>query len=319
MIWFLIIGLCLGVFIYLASPLYLNNVTPENVDEATQKEISAYRNELRRIEQMIADEDGDVSVLTAEKRVLERKLIKAGQSISYMPLNRKPAWIIGVFAVLISSTLGIYGAIGSPELTNPAEIKSAVLSLDQASSQNTANVQHENTASMDELISGLEEKLQAGSQNPQEWGLYARSLMATNRFEEAFVAYENTLSLTNNNPQVLAELENARAYAAQQTGAAVPQRRPIPEVPGPNREDIEAAAQMDAEDRNVMIQGMVDGLSMKLADNPDDPTGWVRLLKARQVLGQLDTADEEISLMKAHFKDDPDTIAAILNQSDWKN
>ena len=315
MIWFLSIGLCLGVCAYLSIPLYLNRAASEKTHEAAQNEVLAYRKEIRRIKKMIADEGSDVSALTAERTVLERKLIKAGSQISDTPLNRKAIWVASIFIVLTTGTFGIYGVIGSPDLTR-AQAKKLVLRPSQSASQ---NLQPENAASVDDVIAGLEIKLQAGSKNPQDWGLYARALMATNRFDEAFVAYENTLSLTNYNPQVVAEFESARAYAAQQRGGSVQQGLPSPQSTGPSREDIEAAAQLNSEDRNAMIQGMVDGLSLKLADNPDNQTGWVRLLRARQVLGQLEIAEDEIRMMKTHFKDEPDTVSAILKQSGWKN
>lgn len=78
-------------------------------------------------------------------------------------------------------------------------------------------------------------------------------------------------------PSVEGYLEQARARLAQ------PQR-------GPSSSDMAAAAEMPAEERAAMIQGMVDGLAARLADAPDDPAGWLRLARAYGVLGRKDDA-----------------------------
>lgn len=55
-------------------------------------------------------------------------------------------------------------------------------------------------------------------------------------------------------------------------------------VPGPDEETIAAAAEMSAEERTAMIEGMVEGLAARLAETPDDAAGWQRLARAYIVL-----------------------------------
>lgn len=42
--------------------------------------------------------------------------------------------------------------------------------------------------------------------------------------------------------------------------------------------------------RQAMISGMVDGLAQKLKANPRDEAGWLRLMRARSVLGDAAAA-----------------------------
>jgi cytochrome c-type biogenesis protein CcmH len=56
-------------------------------------------------------------------------------------------------------------------------------------------------------------------------------------------------------------------------------------MPGPSAEQVAGAAAMTANDRNAMITGMVEGLAAKLKANPRDEAGWLRLMRARTVLG----------------------------------
>ncbi|WP_209503454.1 MULTISPECIES: c-type cytochrome biogenesis protein CcmI [unclassified Ruegeria] len=54
----------------------------------------------------------------------------------------------------------------------------------------------------------------------------------------------------------------------------------------PSREDMAAAAEMSPEERQQMIQGMVDQLSDRLATEGGAPEEWARLIAALGVLGQ---------------------------------
>ena len=60
--------------------------------------------------------------------------------------------------------------------------------------------------------------------------------------------------------------------------------------PGPDANQVAAAAQMAPADRNGMIEGMVARLAQKMAENGSDVDGWLRLIKAYSVLGERDKA-----------------------------
>ncbi len=59
---------------------------------------------------------------------------------------------------------------------------------------------------------------------------------------------------------------------------------------GPSAEDMAAAADMSAEDRAVMIDGMVAQLSARLANEGGTVTEWVQLIGALTSLGQVNRA-----------------------------
>jgi len=63
------------------------------------------------------------------------------------------------------------------------------------------------------------------------------------------------------------------------------------------------------------IQGMVDGLAQRLADDPDDPEGWTRLIRSRIVLGDIQSAIQDHKTMRNTFADQPDLIKQISAQS----
>jgi cytochrome c-type biogenesis protein CcmH len=92
--------------------------------------------------------------------------------------------------------------------------------------------------------------------------------------------------------------ETARRLA-EGAATSMPQEAPAvgagtasPVAPGPTREQVEAAQDMTAEERAAFIRSMVTRLAEKLKENPNDPAGWERLIRAYEVLGETDKAAE---------------------------
>lgn len=61
---------------------------------------------------------------------------------------------------------------------------------------------------------------------------------------------------------------------------------------GPDREDLEAAAQMTPDQQMEMIRGMVGGLAERLESEPGDLRGWQMLARSYGVLGERSKAVE---------------------------
>lgn len=59
------------------------------------------------------------------------------------------------------------------------------------------------------------------------------------------------------------------------------------------------------------IQGMVDGLAARLKEQPDDPEGWVRLVRAYAVLGDGAKRDAALAQARARYKDQPQVLDAL--------
>ena len=67
------------------------------------------------------------------------------------------------------------------------------------------------------------------------------------------------------------------------------------DTPGPSAADMEAAAELSAEDRAAMVQSMVARLAARLEEESDDLEGWLRLANAYRVLGELDAARDALA------------------------
>ncbi|QUS39313.1 c-type cytochrome biogenesis protein CcmI [Tardiphaga alba] len=68
-----------------------------------------------------------------------------------------------------------------------------------------------------------------------------------------------------------------------------------PNLPALSQETVAATEGMATDDRNAMIQGMVDRLATRLKQDGSDVEGWVRLVRAYLVLGDRDKAKSALA------------------------
>ena len=97
------------------------------------------------------------------------------------------------------------------------------------------------------------------------------------------------------------------AAPAPQAGMPAPQAG----MPGPTGDQVAAAGQMSDADRQAMIHTMVDKLADQLKANPHDSGGWVRLMRARMVLGESDKAAEAYRQARQAFAGTPAAQVAL--------
>ena len=77
-------------------------------------------------------------------------------------------------------------------------------------------------------------------------------------------------------------------------------------IPGPTREQMQAATALPQGQQEAMVQGMVDGLANRLKSNPDDADGWIMLMRSRMQLGEEAKAAQALKDASAAFKGKPD-------------
>ncbi len=89
------------------------------------------------------------------------------------------------------------------------------------------------------------------------------------------------------------------AIAQLESGKPLPASPPS--APGPQTPAIGAP----------QIQGMVDALAAQLKAHPDDPDGWVRLVRAYGVLGETDRRDAALAEARRRFAGRADVLNAL--------
>ncbi|TCL00778.1 cytochrome c-type biogenesis protein CcmH [Shimia isoporae] len=73
---------------------------------------------------------------------------------------------------------------------------------------------------------------------------------------------------------------------------------------GPDAEAMAAAAEMTQAERDEMIAGMVAGLAARLEEEPNDPDGWVMLVRSYATLGDVEKAKGAAAKARELFAND---------------
>jgi len=162
---------------------------------------------------------------------------------------------------------------------------------------------------VDTMITRLAKRLETDSGNADGWRMLGWSYLHTGKYAEAITAYERALSIDPKSTEIKAALDEAR----NKSGGSTP-KSPVETA---NAGDLQASTLPDAvpqdADRGPMIRGMVDRLAARLESAPRDADGWLRLMRARTVLGESDLAREALRKALAAFADDKTTRDSIVN------
>lgn len=139
--------------------------------------------------------------------------------------------------------------------------------------------------------------------------------------DEAKRAFQEALKRNPHAAVARFQLARARIEAGDKAGGLADWKALLAELPpGDQRRDALEAAIKEAEGgpqpaapgfstaQLSMIKGMVEGLAQKLKVNPDDPDGWVRLVRAYSVLGDVKSRDAALAEARARFRSRPDVL-----------
>ena len=182
-------------------------------------------------------------------------------------------------AVLLLGGVGIYSQIGKPDYQP--------LTLAEYQAQQVAQLPE----TLEELVVELKARLEADPNPPAEgYVLLARSYLRIGAVEPGLAAYEKAIEISGGAADLVAERD--RVIEILQDRSAAPQIDPDAQA------RIEA---MSADEQAAMIENMVEGLAIRLEQNPDDFQGWMRLIRARTVMGDVPQARKDLATAQAVF------------------
>ena len=148
---------------------------------------------------------------------------------------------------------------------------------------------------------------------------YAGAMFAqTGRPDRAFHIWRSMLENAPRDEPWVLELEAQIEQVAPFAGLlpAEPPALPSDNLPGPTREDIEAASELTDQERAAMIAAMVDGLEERLLNNGGTPEEWARLIRALGVLQQKERAEVVYEQAKTAFNGNSAAMRTI--ESAWQ-
>jgi cytochrome c-type biogenesis protein CcmH len=142
------------------------------------------------------------------------------------------------------------------------------------------------------------------------WGLM---LAQIGRPDMAFDLWEETLRMGPRDAPWLIPIRAQIEEIAWRAGVdfALPDEPAAPALAGPTAEDMQAAGEMGAEDRQAMIAGMVEGLAERLQSDGGSAEEWARLVNALAVLGEPGRAQAALDQARRAHSGDAAALAAL--------
>lgn len=182
-------------------------------------------------------------------------------------------------AVLLLGGVGIYSQIGQP----------AYQPLTFADYQ--AQQVSELPDTLEELVVELRARLEADPNPPADgYVLLARSYLRLGAVEAGLAAYETAIEISGGAAELVAERD--RVIQILQDRSAAPQIDP----------DAQARIEtMSPDEQAAMIGNMVEGLAARLEQDPNDLQGWLRLIRARIVMGDVAQARADLTTAQETF------------------
>jgi cytochrome c-type biogenesis protein CcmH len=143
---------------------------------------------------------------------------------------------------------------------------------------------------VDTMIARLAARLQTNPSDEKGWNTLGWAYASTGKYAEAVAAYEKAAQIDPANDEIKSALATVRAKVA---GASAAEGAKADNTSDPAPVTASTGAPATA-DQSAMIRGMVDRLAQRLETSPNDADGWLRLMKARTVLGETDLAREAL-------------------------
>jgi len=173
-------------------------------------------------------------------------------------------------------------------------------------------------------VRALRKASELAPQRPEIWQMLgeAEIVAAGGKVDgNAEAAFQRLAALQPGNPSARYFLALAKSDAGRKDEAVTELRALLADLPAGDerRGAVEAsiarvlgeAAPVRDPRQQAMIQGMVDGLAAKLKTDPDNPDGWVRLVRAYAVLGDTQKRDEAYASARARYAGSPQVVQQL--------
>jgi cytochrome c-type biogenesis protein CcmH len=181
-----------------------------------------------------------------------------------------------------------------------------------------------------EAVQALHKAIALAPGRPDLWELLGQALAAQNGGEadaESRDAFRRLLAIDPTNVNARYYLARARIAGGDSAGGMADWRALQASLAAGDRRapvlaqeisQVAATGKLPAppadQDQSVgppQIQAMVDGLAARLQANPDDPAGWVRLVRAYAVLGETGRRDTALAIARRRYASRPDVLAQL--------
>jgi cytochrome c-type biogenesis protein CcmH len=119
------------------------------------------------------------------------------------------------------------------------------------------------------------------------------------RFKDALDAWVAMLGSAPSDAPWVSMVQRRAEELADQMGVDLAEL--LAAAPDPVPGELSSTRAMSDGDRRAMVAGVVEGLASRLARDPSDFEGWMRLIRSRAALGETDAAQQDLNEAAGHF------------------
>jgi tetratricopeptide (TPR) repeat protein len=262
--------------------------------------------------------------LPTHRAVIVVAILVVASALCFAKIVDNTSASIGVTPASDDSALSQSVSVSDTDLTDPADQRpqaleklrayadgirakqQAIAALSNPTSERSGDT---DLPDVDTMITRLAKRLETDSGNVDGWRMLGWSYLHTGKYQEAVAAYERAHSLDPKSAEIKVGLDEARQTTEVGTSKAPTEAAKA----GDRQANPLSEAISGGVDSGPMIRGMVDRLAARLENAPRDADGWLRLMRARSVLGESDLAREALRKALATFADDKTTRDSIVN------
>ena len=310
--------------------------------------LATYRRQLHEIDDLAARGLLEANEVRAAHSEAGRRLLHAADHAD--PAWEAPArhrtWVLALVSLAATLALVVYLAVGSPlfpdqpirsriatwraadlaTLTAPemaAVLRMATQQKPDVEGYRFLALAENQSDNPHAAAKALRKAIALAPQRPDLWEMLGVSLVGAaggGETREATAAFRTALGLDPTLVLARFHLARAMSQAGDRDGAVkalLALRTDLPS--GDDRRESLDRAIDDANTPTVaqsgndqMIAGMVAGLAKRLEVNPNDPEGWIRLVRSYAVLGDAKARDDTLERAKSRYSAKPDILQRLV-------
>ncbi|MEZ5684893.1 MAG: c-type cytochrome biogenesis protein CcmI [Paracoccaceae bacterium] len=205
---------------------------------------------------------------------------------------------------MIMANIGELAWIAGERNYTPPEPQAAAPSVADLQAAARAPMPEAREALLSPKLEALNAKMADQGGSAEDWAKLIAGLKLIGQGERAKAVWAEAQKVFAEHPEMLEAVRLAAEEGWPGTGDGA-------EAPGPTAEQVEAAQDMTAEERQEMILGMVNGLVDRLETEGGSGAEWGRAVSSLATLGQAERAAEIFAKAKAALAESPDELALV--------
>jgi len=180
----------------------------------TPTSLEVYKDQLAEVERDRAQSFIDEAEAASARLEIERRILAAAQADGAPAQTVSPNWqyrmVTGVAAIVVLGSVGLYAALGRPDLPS-AQTQALAQDSPQTAPSGGAK---EAGGDVNALLKRLEQRLAVNPNDPEGWRLLGWSYYNMERHQDAVTAYRRAVELQKDNPTLRALYGEAQVKAA---------------------------------------------------------------------------------------------------------